>query len=159
MKLPIITCSIAALLGATTITSAQGDAAADRPARPMPKEIIEKFDADGDGKLNETERKAARTAMEERRTNERERVKAKFDKDGDGTLNDEERAAARKAMEERQAKNKPVSGPSRERIRKKFDKDGDGKLNDEELAAAKEAMKAQREKKTDEGGEANKAAE
>lgn len=32
----------------------------DRPHRKLPPEIIEKFDADGDGKLNEEERKAVR---------------------------------------------------------------------------------------------------
>jgi hypothetical protein len=37
----------------------------DRPERKLPPEIVEKFDKDGDGKLNEDERKAAREAREE----------------------------------------------------------------------------------------------
>jgi Ca2+-binding EF-hand superfamily protein len=54
----------------------------------MPKEILEKYDKDGDGKLNEAEMKAFREARQA------EMIK-KYDKDGDGKLNDEEKKAAR----------------------------------------------------------------
>ena len=54
----------------------------------IPKEVIAKFDKDGDGKLNEVEMKAARDARQA------EMLK-KFDKDGDGKLSDEEKKAAR----------------------------------------------------------------
>jgi Ca2+-binding EF-hand superfamily protein len=77
----------------------------------MPKEVIEKFDKDGDGKLNETEMKAAREA------HQAEMIK-KFDKDGDGKLSPEELKAAGEAR--------------RAEMIKKFDKDGDGKLSDDE---------------------------
>lgn len=67
---------------------------------PRP-EIIAKFDADGDGQLNEEERKAAREAMQERRRakmqERRQKMLEKFDTDGDGTLSEEERKAAREA--------------------------------------------------------------
>jgi len=46
--------------------------ATSRPARdggPIREAIIKKFDKDGDGKLNEEERAAARKAMEARRAN------------------------------------------------------------------------------------------
>jgi Ca2+-binding EF-hand superfamily protein len=68
----------------------------------IPAAILEKFDKDGDGKLNDKELAAAKKAQ----GGKRERVKQadvikEFDKDGDGKLNDEEKAAARKAAKER----------------------------------------------------------
>jgi uncharacterized protein YqeY len=86
----------------------------------MREEILKKFDKDGDGKLNDEEKAAAKVEMEKKRG---EMLK-EFDKDGDGKLSDDERKAMREAM-----------------ILKKFDKDGDGKLNDEEKAAAEAAHK------------------
>jgi len=66
--------------------------------------LIQKFDKDGDGKLNEEERAAMR---EEMRKN---REKA-FDKDGDGKLSIEER----KAMREELMKNRRGGGPGKGR--------------------------------------------
>ena len=57
--------------------------------RQVPKEILEKFDKNGDGKLDEDERKAAQRAR-------RAEFIKKYDKDGDGELNEEERKAAMK---------------------------------------------------------------
>jgi hypothetical protein len=85
-----------------------------REGRPVPPEVLEKFDKDGDGKLNEEERKAA---MEARQAE----MLAKFDKDGDGKLSQDERKAA---MEARRAE-----------MMKRFDKNGDGKLDEEERKA------------------------
>ncbi|RYD35895.1 MAG: hypothetical protein EOP87_06520, partial [Verrucomicrobiaceae bacterium] len=50
---------LGALLGATALAGAQ-----DKPKRggPVPPEILEKFDADKDGKLSKEEREAARAA-------------------------------------------------------------------------------------------------
>ncbi len=60
------------------------------PGKPgMPREFVEQYDADKDGKLNEEERKAAGEAM-------RARMLEKYDADKDGKLSDEEREAARK---------------------------------------------------------------
>lgn len=90
----------------------RGERDGERPKRgegdrPIPPEILEKFDADKDGKLNEDERKAAREAHLK-----------EFDKDGDGKLSEEERKAAHDAREAK--------------MLEKFDKDGDGKLSEEE---------------------------
>ena len=73
-------------------------------------DAIKEFDKDGDGKLNEEERKAMmeanRARMEEFR-----KARKEFDKDGDGKLNDEERKAmmeanrARRRSSARHAKN------------------------------------------------------
>jgi hypothetical protein len=88
--------------------------------RPIPKEMLEKFDKDKDGKISAEERKAAmeegKAAMEARRAE----IMAKFDKDGDGKLNEEERKAAGEAR--------------KAEMMKKFDKDGDGELSKEERA-------------------------
>jgi len=99
---------LGALLGATAMAGAQ-----DKPKRGgggFPPEIIEKFDADKDGKLSKEEREAARAAHEK-----------EFDKDGDGKLNDEEKKAMRDDREKKMIA--------------RFDKDGDGKLSDEEKKA------------------------
>jgi len=118
--------------------SAQKNAPA-RPAAPgvfparanMRADAIKEFDKDGDGKLNEEERKAmmaARMAMGENLRKQREK---QFDKDGDGQLNDEERKAMMEA-------NRARMEEFRKAREKKFDKDGDGKLNDEERKAMRE---------------------
>lgn len=78
---------------------------------PGREAMLKRFDANGDGKLDETERAAVRKAMEERGLGGpgkgpgngpgREEILKRFDKDGDGKLNDEERATAMKAREDR----------------------------------------------------------
>lgn len=79
--------------------------------------ILKKFDADGDGKLSETERAAAKEARQQRRA----ALIEQHDTDGDGKLSKEEKKAAMQAF------------------RDKHDTDGDGKLNEEERKAAHEA--------------------
>ena len=71
----------------------------------IPAAILEKFDKDGDGKLNDEEMAAAKKAQ----SGKRERVKQadvikEFDKDGDGKLNEAEKAAAKAAAKERKKK-------------------------------------------------------
>ena len=82
--------------------------------RPVPAEMLEKYDTNKDGKLDKDERKAA---FEARKA---EMIK-KFDKDGDGKLNEDERKAAGQAR--------------KAEMLKRFDKDGDGKLSEEERKA------------------------
>ncbi len=79
------------------------------------QKILEKFDKDGDGKLNEEERKAAFEAHRERigrergqrvgpGEGERAMMLEKFDADGDGKLNEAERAKMREEMRKRMQK-------------------------------------------------------
>ena len=99
-----------------------------RPSPEMRKKLLEKFDADGDGKLNEAERSKARAEMKKRRGDRkpgegrpgprgprspefRKKMLEKFDADGDGKLNEEERAKARK---EAQGKRGPRGEKSKE---------------------------------------------
>lgn len=107
--------------------------------RPLPKEIVEKFDKDGDGTLNQEERKAA---FEARKTE----MLAKYDKDGDGQLSEEERKAA--AADRKAA------------AIKRFDNDGDGQLSDDEKKAMREEMRKRRGSKggpRGKGGKGKKA--
>ena len=98
---------------------------------PGPR-VLEKFDADKDGKLSDEEKSKAREAIKARTGEVMDKAQAKFDTNGDGKLDEAERAKAREAI-------KGQVGPRiRERLLKRFDKDGDGKLNEAERAKAKE---------------------
>ena len=92
--------------------------------------VIQKFDKDGDGKLNEEER----TAMREEMRKNREKA---FDKNGDGKLDETERAAMQEARKARE---------------KAFDKDGDGKLSPEERKAMREELMKNRRGGPGKGG-------
>jgi Ca2+-binding EF-hand superfamily protein len=165
----VATLLIAAMCQAEEPASAKkGLPHAGRPGHGMPppevmKELVAKFDKDGDGKLNETEMKAAREARQA------EMLK-KYDKDGDGKLNDEEMKPMREEMrlkhfdkdgdgklseEEQKAADafkKQADGRHAEML-KKFDKDGDGKLSEEEMKAAHEARMGEMTKKFDKDGD------
>ncbi len=124
-----------------TSPAARPDSVASRWA-----EVLQRFDKDGDGRLNEEERAAARAAWQAQGAERPEMLHGqlvrRFDKDGDGKLNDEERKAA---WEEFQKREGPRADEFRARILQRFDKDGDGKLNEEERAAAEAAMREMRE--------------
>ena len=146
-KLAILT---AAILGLSLSFSAFSAEDVDREARRA--EMKAKFDVDGDGTLNKTERQAAREAHKQRRI---ERI------DGDGTISDKERSAAkdkhRAKMIERfdadgdgelnEAERSVAKEKHREKMLKRFDTDGDGELNDTERQAAKEARDKFRERR------------
>lgn len=103
----------------------------------MKKEILARFDKNGDGKLDEAERQAAKEALKERFGQRlqgmKEKLLAKFDKDGDGKLSPEERQAAREYAKEHIGELAP-------QVIQRFDKNGDGKLDEAERQAAKEAL-------------------
>jgi Ca2+-binding EF-hand superfamily protein len=75
------------------------------------KRILERFDSNKDGKLDEAERAAAKAEWEKRRSASPERGPAsekireemlkRFDRDGDGKLSDAERAAAKEERQKR----------------------------------------------------------
>ncbi len=97
------------------------------------KKLLGKYDADGNGKLDEAERKALREACGERR----EKLVEKFDKDGDGKLNAKERAALRRAMGIHRGHKSFIAwlkkNPGmRKKLLARFDADGDGKLSEAE---------------------------
>jgi Ca2+-binding EF-hand superfamily protein len=99
-------------------------------------DMLKQFDTDGDGKLSDAEKAAAKAAWEAKRAEHEKEMLAKFDKDGDGKLSDEERAAAHEAMKAEHAKE----------MLAKFDKDGNGKLDAAEQAEMDKAMLAHKGK-------------
>lgn len=102
------------------------EAKKERPERKLPPELIEKFDKDGDGKLNKQEREAARAERRARMEERRKQALEKFDTDKDGELSKEERKAMKEAR--------------RAKRLEKFDADGDGELSEEERAEMRKAM-------------------
>jgi len=103
-------------------------------------ELRKKYDTDGDGELNETERQEMFTAMRAEADKRRAEYIEQHDTDGDGILNSEERLAARQAWWENYKKDNPERAAEIEKRRaeyvKKYDTDGDGKLSDPERQAA-----------------------
>jgi len=94
MKLKLFT-AIAVLAG-LAVASGTPEKGKGKKHRVPPaiKQLIEKFDTDGDGKLSDEEKEAAREAR-------KAEFLKKFDKDGDGELSPEERKAAGEAMRNR----------------------------------------------------------
>lgn len=157
MKLPGL--SLAAL--AATLFLAHGVTAqppADRRPAPAPADaparaalstraadLLQRFDKNADGRLDDTEvadaretmlqEQMARQAAQAARPNAepfRQRLLELFDKNRDGRLDDEERAAARQYADERGL---GENGEVREELLKRFDQNADGKLDDAERAA------------------------
>ncbi len=113
------------------------------------QKIIDTYDADGDGQLDNAEAQALRAEIEgavARRPRLQQlvqhvrhsafyRVKWAFDEDGDGTLDDAEKQAMVAAMEAR------CSAVHDEAL-SRWDADGDGALSADELIAARAALRA-----------------
>ena len=94
MKLKLFT-AIAVLAGlAAASGNPEEGKGKKRPGHPGIKQLIEKFDKDGDGKLNTEERKAAGEAR-------KAEFLKKFDKDGDGKISTEEKKAIAEEMKKR----------------------------------------------------------
>jgi hypothetical protein len=111
-------------------------------SRPGREAVLERFDTDGDGTLNEAEREALNDAMQKHRHRPggphgrrpgREEILERFDADGDGALSESERLEMR---------------TERERMRRehmeRFDTDGDGKLSGEERKTMHETLRVER---------------
>ena len=145
----------------TTAKPAKAKAAkrSDRPSQRAP--FIKRFDKDGDGKLNEAERKAAGAARKAQGARQSDRVSDKARPNSGGR---EGYAAAAKrikeavkagkiteaqgkerlaALRKRLGEGRGDSGRSRqtrEELMKRYDKNKDGKLDEDERAALRKAM-------------------
>jgi hypothetical protein len=130
--LGVVVVALSALPG---FAASQEQERAPEVRNPRYREILERWDKDGDGRINDDERAAMKEALV-----------AKHDADGDGQLNDAERAAAVEAGD--LPRRRPAGGVARgareKRLLEKFDKDGDGQLSEEERQAAREAVQKRR---------------
>ena len=122
-----------------------------------PEEILQRFDKNGDGKLDEDEQAEAHEVMLKEQMGRqaakaaatpdgglqfRRKMLELFDKNKDGRLDDDERAEARKYAE---AHGLGEGGAVREELLKRFDKNADGKLDAEETAALRKFLRERRE--------------
>ena len=150
---------------ATDAKSAKAKAA-KKSGRSTPRAaFIKRFDKDGDGKLNEAERKAASKARKAQGARQSDRVSDKARPNSGGreryaaaakrikeavkagkiteAQGKERLAAYRKRLGEGRGESRGDSSRSRqtrEELMKRFDKDGNGKLDEDERAALRKAM-------------------
>src|SRR5262245_8371179 len=89
-KLTLALLIAAPLAGAATYAVADGGSGS--PARA---ELLQKFDKNGDGKLDDAERAAMKAAFAARRAEQKKEMLTKYDTNKDGVLDDAERAAMR----------------------------------------------------------------
>jgi hypothetical protein len=111
---------LALLIASPLVAGAATYAVADgaRGAHP-PAELMQKFDKNGDGKLDDAERAQMKAAWEAKRAERHKEALAKYDTNKDGKLDDAERTALRD-----------------DRLAQRFqamDKNGDGKLTLDEF--------------------------
>jgi len=131
---------------------------AGSPKGDRAAELLQRFDKNGDGRIDDDERIDAREAMRAGQNDRkmaggspqlRARMLERFDKNQDGRLDDTERAEAQKAARERgigmeTEKSRPMArlpeGRLREEALKRFDANGDGQLDESERAEMRKAL-------------------
>jgi hypothetical protein len=115
----------AAAESGTPATPAPLPPAAPGEDRPFRQRLLERFDANHDGQLDDTERAAARAEWQIRRTHraemredlrtglqeQRQAILARFDRNGDGHLDEYERKELRQAWQDF-LKVRPVVAPA-----------------------------------------------
>lgn len=128
-----------------------GGAQQDKQRKEHRQEMLERFDKDGDGKLSEEEREAAKAFMRERAMERASEHFDELDTDGNGSLSREEfMAGVKQRMEKRREEMKQKRDRKEDRrdhrqeLKAQFDKDGDGKLDQSEREALREHLKTKR---------------
>lgn len=105
---------------------------------PRGQRLLDEFDADGDGMLDETERQALRDQQAREALEREQRRLDQYDTDGDGELSRAEQQAARdERNRQRQDRMRQMS--------EEFDRDGDGDLNADERTDAWQTLRERRE--------------
>ncbi len=145
-----------------------------RPCKKgMPKHMLEKFDVNKDGQLDDQEKAAMKAEFEAKHAEMKQKMLEKFDVNKDGQLDDQEKAAMKAEFEAKHGDKKPGCGPRgprhhkghgpkgdmHKRMLEKFDANKDGQLDDQEKAAMKaefEAKKAEMKQKFMEKFDTNK---
>jgi len=116
--------------GASPAATGDGGQAAPGARRRGPD--ISQWDKDGDGKLNDEERKAMWNGMRQEGEKAAWGYLKKWDADGDGNLSDEERKTMQEDLRKQGEEVRKRWEEQLKETTKKFDADGDGKLSDEE---------------------------
>ncbi len=105
-------------------------------------DMLERFDKDGDGELNEEERQAAREAFRAEREARRQAwLLEQYDKDGDGVLNEEEQAQLDADRAAREAERAERAAENARRALEAYDTDGDGELSEAEKQEGRQARR------------------
>ena len=98
IRTTILTLAVGLTLSAPSLAQEDGKKRGPAAKRPTPEQV-KRFDKNGDGKLDEAERKAMREAVEKKGGEDdakrREELLKRFDENGDGKLDDAERKALR----------------------------------------------------------------
>ena len=125
--------------------------------RPNFQELIKRFDRDGDGRLNEQERRLAQEEMRKRSPQananrpSREEIIKRFDKNGDGRLDAGELATLRREMPRPTDRpgNKPANGQggNYRALLERFDVNKNGRLDPPEQARMREQMRLRQQGK------------
>lgn len=125
-----------ALAGGTAWSLAQEAPAGEEGGRrgrrggPSAAWLLEKYDANKDGKLDQQELDAMDKDRDGRHEAMKARMLERFDANKNGVLDPEEKEAAKAAFEQRRAE-----------FVKRFDTNGDGKLDDTEREAARKEFR------------------
>jgi len=115
------------------------------------KELLEKYDADGNGEFDEDEREKMRDDYRKRAEEQRKQWELqRYDANKDGELDEQElakQAADREEREKRMAEWRAQAEERRKKWIAEWDTDGDGELSDEERKAMQETYRRQAEER------------
>jgi len=134
MRLSIILAALAAMTLSTAPLAAEGHEGKCPPRGELRAKLLERFDANQDGKLDEGERAAAKAAMQERKGERAAKILAKhpeLDTNGDGKISKEEAEAGRVAHQAKMKEKHPE-------LFAKVDTNGDGTIDQSERQAARQ---------------------
>ena len=102
MRIPIVELAVLTSILLTTGTAFSKEESEDKHHHSKWRgKLLKQYDMDGDGKLDDEERKAMKKAWAKKWKKGKEewnKVREKYDENGDGKLSDDERRALRKAM-------------------------------------------------------------
>jgi Ca2+-binding EF-hand superfamily protein len=119
----------------------------DRPQRSATfRNLLERFDRDGDGRLNDQERQEARSAMEQRRQRDGGQNRTGQNRTGQNRTGQNRTGQNRTGRDSGNRSNRGASSRSRlssqqrSELLKRFDVNKNGKLDPPELTRAKQAM-------------------
>lgn len=139
MRTPIRVLAVLSVILLTTETARSREKGEHHRSQWREK-MLEKYDVNGDGELDEEERQAIKKAWAEKWKNHKGRwseAHNKYDKDGDGNLDDEERSAMKKAWAEKRKNRKGA----RSKSCKHHHKGGDGRFHSKRHARHKGSAK------------------